>query len=179
MRKTLAFLIVLVTMFGSLVSANAGEEKYVYFLAALMGNEDKHIVFSQSEAVAVINAGAHVMFEDMPSVSAYCNDVVLRGNLIDVATAVTVAGMTVHPRVTLTARVEGEDVILELKRMRVGILPMSITAFLTAIRAVGCPEYMQVHPLSGKVVIRKRGYVRYLDSIDVTPDGIEVFVLGR
>lgn len=98
---------------------------------------------------------------------------------MDVTTTLTVAGLTVHPRVTLSAAVEGENVVLELKGMRVGYVPMSVAAILAAIRAVGCPEYMQVHPLSGRVVIRKRGYVRYLDSIDITAAGIRVFVLGQ
>ncbi|MDP3486449.1 MAG: hypothetical protein Q8S19_00765, partial [Bacillota bacterium] len=161
------------------VAASPGEDKYNYFISALKGSEDKEIVFSQSEAMAVLNAGAHVMFEDMPSVSATCSDVAIRGNLIDVKTSLTVAGLTVHPRVTLAATVEGENVVLEFKRMRVGIVPMSVTAILTAIRAVGCPDYMEVYPWSGKVVIRKRGYVRYLDTIDITAAGIRVLVLGQ
>jgi len=136
-------------LFPNIASAGPGEEKFNLFVAALKGKANQSMVFSQSEAIAVLNAGAQVMFEDMPSVSAYCTNVAIQGNLLDV------------------------------KRIRVGIFPMSITAFLTTIMAVGCPEYMQVYPLSGKVVIRKRGYVQYLDSIEITARGIEVSVLGQ
>ncbi|KAF0193704.1 MAG: hypothetical protein FD169_2334 [Bacillota bacterium] len=179
MKRIVAVALLLIVSCTAYVSASPSEEKYRYFLSALKGSEDKEIVFSQSEAIAVLNAGAYVMFQDIPNVSATCSAVSIRGNLIDVTTSLTVAGITVHPRVTLTATVEGENVVLEFKRMRVGIVPMSVTAILTAIRAVGCPEYMQVYPRSGKVVIRKRGYVRYLDTIDITAAGIRIIVLGQ
>lgn len=177
MKRIIAVALLLIVTCAAYVSASPGEEKYMYLLSALMGSEDKEIVFSQGEAIAVLNAGAHVMFQDMPSVSATCNDVTIRNNMIDVATSLTVAGVTVHPRLTFTANVEGDNVVLELKRMRLGIVPMSVTAILAAIRAVGCPEYMEVYPLSGKVVIRKRGHVRNIDTIDITTAGIRVLVL--
>ena len=179
MKRIIALALLPVMFCAMYASASPGEEKYNYFISALKGSEDKEITFSQSEALAVLNAGAYVMFEDMPGVSATCKDVTIRGNLIDVTTTLNVAGLTVHPRVTFAATVEGENVVLTLTRMRVGLVPMSVTAILTAIRAVGCPEYMQVYPWSGKVVIRKRGYVRYLDTIDITAAGIRVFVLGQ
>ena len=179
MKRIIAVSLILIVSCGAFVSASSSEDKYTYFVAALKGSEDKEIVFSPSEAITVLNAGAHVMFEDMPNVSAKCHNVSIRGNLIDIASELTVAGLTVRPQVTLTATVEGDNVVLELKRMRVGIIPMSVTAILSAIRAVGCPEYMQVYPWSGKIVIRKRGSVRYLDSIDISAAGIRVFVLGQ
>ena len=179
MKRIAAVALLFTLCCATYASASPSEDKYAYFLAALKGTEDKEIVFSQSEAVSVLNAGAHVMFEDMPGVSATCRDVTIRGDLIDVTTSLTVAGLTVHPRVTMTATVEGENVVLELKRMRVGIMPMSVTAILAAIRAVGCPEYLQVYPWSGKVVIRKRGQVRNIDTINITAAGIRVFVLGQ
>lgn len=179
MKRIVTVVALLIMFCTASASASTGAEKYEYFLAALKGSEDKEIVFSQSEAIAVLNAGAHVMFEDMASVSAKCSKVDIHGDLIVVTTALAIAGRTVYPQVTLAATVVGENVVLEFKRMRVGIIPVSVTAILTAIRSLGCPEYMQVYPWSGKVVIRKRGYVRYLDKIDITAAGIRVFVLGQ
>lgn len=179
-QRVMAITLAITTFFSaSLVALDNSEAKYVAFIDALMGDKDMELTFNESEALALMNAGAFVLFEDMPSVSATVSAVKIIGNTVEVTSALTVAGLTVRPQVTFASWVEGENVVVDIKRMRVGLIPMSVTAILTAIRAVGCPEYMQVHPLAGRIVVRKRGYVRYLERVTVGSGVIKVFVLGR
>lgn len=178
-KKLIVALLLFVTICAGMTSASSGDQKYQSLVAALKGDVDQEIVFTQSEALAVINAGAKVMFEDMPKVTVQCTDVILQDSWVSVKTALSVAGLKLNPQITFSAKVVGDDVVLYIKGMRVGFIPVSVTAVLTAIRAIGCPEYLQVYPLSGRVVVRKRGFVRYLDSISIDSKSIRVFVLGQ
>lgn len=179
-QTAMAVTLAITTFFStSLVALESSEAKYMAFIKALVGDKNMELTFNEKEALALMNAGAQVLFEDMASVSATVSAVKIVGNTVEVTTALTVAGLAVRPKVTFTSFVEGENVVVDIRRMRVGIIPMSVTAVLTAIRAVGCPEYMQIHPLSGRIVVRKRGHVRYLDKISVGSGLIKVSVLGR
>ena len=159
--------------------ANAGQIRYQQFIDALMGDEDTVVVFTEAEALALMQAGLLGMFEDMPLVQAGCTAVSIRGNQIEIQGFIRILGsLNISPSITFSARVAGDDVVLDIHRVRVGFVPFSVTALLGAVWAAGAPEYMTVHPWAGRIVIRKRGYVRYLTGINISNGRIRLSVAG-
>lgn len=167
-NKLLAVAVALTTFFSaSFTAAGQAEERLAAFLAALMGDRDARIIFTEREAVALMNEGARELFADVAAVSASVSSVRFAGDTATVSTDLRVGRISLRPQMTFAARTEGEHVVLDIKRMRVGIVPVSVAATLAGIRARGVPEYMQIHPLAGRIVVKKRGDVRYLEDIDI------------
>jgi len=179
-NKLLLVTVTLTTLLSSSFAAvGQAEERLAAFLAALIGDRNTRIVFTEREAVALINEGARELFADVAAVSARVNSVQFARDTATVNTDLRVGRIALRPQVTLAVRTEGENVVLHIKRMRVGILPVSVTATLAGIRASGVPEYMQIHPLSGRIVVRKRGDVRYLEDIDIGGGTVTLTVQRR
>lgn len=178
--RVLAVVVALTTFFtSSLAAVGQGEDRLATFLAALMGDRNTRIVFTEREAVALMNEGARELFADVGAVSAHVNSVRFAADTATVNTDLRVGRISLRPQVTFAAHTEGENVVLHIKRMRVGIVPVSVAATLAGIRAGGVPEYMQIHPLAGRIVVRKRGDVRYLEDIDIGGGTVTLTVQRR
>jgi len=178
--RVLAVAVALTSLFTSTIAAvGQGEDRLAAFIAALMGDRNTQIVFTEREAVALLNEGAKELFVDVAAVSARVNSVRFAADTATVNTDLTVGRLTLRPQVTFAVRTEGENVVLDIKRMRVGIVPVSVAAMLAGIRASGVPEYMQIHPLAGRIVVRKRGDVRYLEDIDIGGGTVTLTVQRR
>lgn len=164
---------------SSFAAAGQAEERLATFLAALIGDRNTRIVFTEREAVALLNEGARELFADVAAVSARVNSVQFAGDTATVNTDLRVGRISLRPQVTLAVATVGENVVLHIKRMRVGIVPVSVTVTLAGIRASGVPEHMQIYPLSGRIVVRKRGDVRCLEDIDISGGTVTLTVQRR
>ena len=178
--RVLAVAVALTTFLTSTIAAvGQGEDRLAAFIAALMGDRNTRIVFTEREAVALMNEGARELFADVGAVSAHVNSVRFAADTATVNTDLRVGRISLRPQVTFAAHTEGENVVLHIKRMRVGIVPVSVAATLAGIRAGGVPDYMQIHPLAGRIVVRKRGDVRYLEDIDIGGGTVTLTVQRR
>lgn len=167
--KLLAVVVALTTCFSASVAAvGQAEARMAAFLDALIGEKSTVIVFTEREAVELMNEGARVLFEDIALVSANVRNVRFAGDIAIVNADLRVGPLALRPQVTFTVQTAGENVVLDIRRMRVGIVPLSVPATLAGISARGVPEYMQIHPFAGRIVVRKRGDIRYLNDIDIS-----------
>lgn len=177
LRRTIMVFLLLVLCSSAVASGgNDGQDKFRLFLHDLQKNNTADLAFSEGEALVLVNAATEVMFVDMPLVSAYCSDVSFRNGRIEVNTSLSIGALRLRPQVTFTAKVSGEDVIMDISRMRVGILPLNIQATLSAIALLGSPDYMQIYPRSGRIIVQKRGSVVNVRGIEVSDRELRVQV---
>jgi len=157
-----------------MATASGGQEKLDTFVEALQSNKSQQLVFSENEALELVNKAAEVLFSGMPWVSVSCSAVSFHDNRAEVNTVLNINALHVRPRVTFTAHVSGDYVIIDVTRMRVGLFPMSVTATLAAINLAGPPPYMQVYPWQGRIIVEKRGSVAKVTEIGVTRQELRV-----
>ncbi|MBS4054357.1 MAG: hypothetical protein KGZ64_06260 [Thermaerobacter sp.] len=170
----------LFTILSSGVSAlSSGEQRYDQFVAALQRASSGEFVFSENEALTLLNEGMDELFADTKHVTAAARSVRIRGSTVTVVTDLRVLNLSVSPEVTFAASVAGENVVLDIKRLRLGRLPLSVSALLTTMRAAGLGEYIHVEPRLGRIVVEKRGAVQRVRAISVRSGSIRVRVGGK
>lgn len=164
------FCFVLVVVFLSLcpiASAAGGQEKLDKVLHSLKTNANEELVFSEAEALGLVNTAAQVLFSGTPWVSASCSTVSFRNGRAEVNTVLKINSLHITPQVTFTVHVSGDHVVIDISRMRVGFLPLSVAATLASVNLAGPPDYMQIYPWRGRMIVEKRGSVVNVREIDV------------
>jgi len=178
LQRMTAIALLLTLVSSGVFAITPGERRYSQFVGSLLRGRSGEFVFRESEALVLLNAGAEVLFADTTKVSATPRSVAIRGSTISIVTDLRVMNMTVRPEVTFTAYVAGEHVVLDIERLRVGRVPISVPVMLTALHAANLGDYIQVHPRSGRLVVQKRGAVRQIDAITIGSGVIRVRVEG-
>jgi len=176
--RFLAAAVLVIVLSASAHTATPRESRYSQFMGSLLRGRSGEFVFGENEALALLNAGAEVLFIDTETVSATPRSVDIRGNSVSIVTDLRVLNLAIRPEVVFRAQVAGENVVLDIASLRVGRLPLNVSVMLTALRAAGLGDYVQVYPRSGRLVVQKRGSVRQIDSIVIGSEVIRVRVRG-
>lgn len=178
-QKIVAVTLLLTMLSTGLTALGSGEQRYEKFVDALLEASSGEFVFSESEALMLLNEGMDVLFADTTRVAAAARSVRIRGSTVTVVTDLRVLNMSIRLDVTFAASVAGENVVLDIKRLQIGRVPISVAALLATLRAARPGKYIHVDPRAGRIVVQKRGAVRRIEGISVRAGAIRVRVQGK